>query len=83
MEEADVYNFLVEVFQDVFMRNDIVLRPDLTADDVPGWDSFKQVEIILAAEQHFGVKLSTGELDRLNRLGDLVELIVTKTRAGR
>jgi acyl carrier protein len=82
MDTSDVYRFLTEVFRVVFLRDDIVLRPDLTAGDVPGWDSFKQIEIILAAEQHFGVKLSTRELDGLNQLGDLVELIAAKAKTG-
>jgi len=35
MEESEVYEILTGVFHDVFMRNDIVLRPGLTAADVP------------------------------------------------
>jgi acyl carrier protein len=81
MKESEVYDILTGVFHDVFMRNDIVLRPGLTAADVPGWDSFKQIEIILAAQQNFGFRFSTKELDGLESLDDLVKLIVAKTRA--
>ena len=81
MEESEVYEILTGVFHDVFMRNDIVLRPGLTAADVPGWDSFKQIEIVLAAQQHFGFRFSTKELDGLERLDDLVNLIVARTKA--
>lgn len=80
MEESEVYHVLAGVFRDVFMRDDIVLRPDLTAEDVPGWDSFKHIEIILAAQQHFGLRLSTKELDQLERLDDLVKIIVARTK---
>jgi acyl carrier protein len=81
MNEPEVYGFLTDVFRDVFMRDDIVLRPELTAHDVAGWDSFRQIEIILATQERLGIKLSTKELDRLERVGDLVELIVAKTSA--
>ena len=65
MKECEAYGFLTEVFREVFMRDDIVLRSELTASDVDGWDSFKQIEIILATEERFGIKISTKELDRL------------------
>jgi acyl carrier protein len=81
MNEPEVYGFLTDVFREVFMRDDIVLRPELTANDVAGWDSFRQIEIILATQERLGIKLSTKELDRLERVGDLVELIVAKTSA--
>jgi acyl carrier protein len=79
MIESEAYVFLTEVFREVFVRDDIVLRPELTAKDVAGWDSFKQIEIILTTQERLGIKMSTKELDRLERVGDLVELIVAKT----
>ncbi len=41
--EAEIYQRLTEIFHEVFSRDDITLRPDLTAKDVAGWDSFRQV----------------------------------------
>lgn len=60
------------------MRDDIVLSPALTADDVEGWDSMKQVDIIIAVEERFDIKFTTKELDRLDCVGDLAVLIVAK-----
>ena len=60
------------------MRDDIVLSPALSADDVEGWDSLKQVDIIIAVEERFDIKFTTKELDQLDRVGDLVTLIVAK-----
>jgi acyl carrier protein len=80
MSEADIYSFLMETFHDVFMRDDIVLKPELSAKDVEGWDSFKQIEIILATEERFGIKFSTREVDSLQSVGDLVRLVSAKTR---
>jgi len=45
---------------------------------VEGWDSFKQIEIILAAEARFGIKMSTRELDSLRRVEDLARLVAAK-----
>jgi acyl carrier protein len=74
-DETSIYGALTEIFQDVFMRGDLALTPELTAKDVAGWDSFKQIEIVLAAEEKFGIKFSTRELGSLRNVGDLVRAI--------
>jgi acyl carrier protein len=75
----DIYSGLNAIFRDIFMRGDISLTPDTTAADVSGWDSFKQIEIIMAIEEHFKVKLSTREVDGLNNVGDLADVVANKT----
>lgn len=80
LSEAEIYSGLTEIFNDVFMRDDMELKPELTAKDVKGWDSFKQIEIIMAAEERFGVKFSTRELDGLQNVGDLVRVLTGKAK---
>ena len=82
MNEAEVYAALGEIFRDVFLRDDIALWPDLSAADLDGWDSFKQLEIIMAVESRYGIKFRTRDLDRLKNVGDLVRTIAEKTAAG-
>jgi acyl carrier protein len=79
MTEPEIYAALTEIFADVFMRDDLVLSAGLTAKDVPGWDSFKQIEIVIATEERFNIKLHTRELDRLQNVGDLVAVVAGKT----
>jgi acyl carrier protein len=79
MTEAEIYAALDEVFRDVFLRDDIALTPELSARDVAGWDSFKQIDIILAIEARYHVKFNTRELDSLHNVGDLVRVIAAKT----
>jgi acyl carrier protein len=81
MKDADIWNTLREIFADVFSRDDILLSPELTAGDVAGWDSFKQIEIIIASEQRFGVKFRSAEIDKLTCVGDLFTLIRAKAVA--
>ncbi len=78
MTEDMVYERLTEIFHDVFFRDDIVLKPGLTAADIAGWDSMKQIEIILSVEERFDVKLTTKEVDSLRKVGDLVTLVMKK-----
>jgi len=78
MSEAEIYAGLGEIFRDVFLSDDIQLRPELSAKDVPGWDSFKQIDIILAVEEKYRIKLNTRELDSLQNVGDLVRVIAAR-----
>jgi acyl carrier protein len=82
MSEAEIYAAVGEIFRDVFLMDDIELRPELSAKDVPGWDSFKQIDIILAVEEKYRIKLNTRELDSLQNVGDLVRVIAAKTGGG-
>jgi acyl carrier protein len=74
-----IYVALTEIFNDVFMRSDMVLTPALSAKDVPGWDSFKQIEIMVSVEERFGIKLNTREIDALKSVGDLADVVAKKT----
>jgi acyl carrier protein len=75
MQTDEIYTSLNELFNDVFLREDIALAPSTTAKDVEGWDSFKMIEIIMAVQEKFGIKVSTKELDGLKNVGDLVAVI--------
>ena len=78
MPETEIFETLETIFHDVFLRDDIKLTPALSAKDVAGWDSFKQIEIILAVEGQYHIKFSTRELDSLQSVGDLVRAIANK-----
>jgi acyl carrier protein len=77
-DEASIYTDLTEIFCEVFGADDMALTPSLSAKDVDGWDSFKQIEIIVSVEERFGIKLNTREIDGLKNVGDLVEVISRK-----
>ncbi len=70
---------LASIFREVFDDPSMVLRPELTAKDVPGWDSLKMVMIIMAVEERFGIALRTSEMDALHCVGDFIGLIEAKT----
>ena len=79
MNDDAFYPALTEIFRDVFMR-DVPLRPDLTAKDVQGWDSFKQIEILVALQEKYDIKFHARELDSLHNVGDLARVLASKTR---
>jgi acyl carrier protein len=82
MQESEIYEQLTAIFREIFMREDLSLHSELTAKDVPGWDSFKQIEIIMAVEEKYGIKFRTREVDGLNDVGALVRIVEEKTKRG-
>ena len=78
MTLPDIYQALGEIFLTVFGRRDLVVHPQLSAQDVADWDSFKQVEIILAVEERFSILLGNRDVDHLETVGDLAAVIATK-----
>jgi acyl carrier protein len=77
-DETGIYAHLTEIFCEVFGVDEMALTPGLSAKDVDGWDSFKQIEIIVSVEERFGIKLNTKEIDGLKNVGDLVAVIAKK-----
>jgi acyl carrier protein len=70
---------LTQVFQDVFDDDTIVLRPELTAEDVPGWDSLTHIRLLLTIEREFGIKFTITEVGELKNVGELMDKIQSKT----
>lgn len=75
-------NDVQQVFRDVFGEDQIVLTDDMTADDIPGWDSLGHLNLIIAIEKRFGIKFATAEISRLKddgqNVGTLLALIARK-----
>ena len=80
MTEHELYDSLTALFSEIFLRDDIALAATTTAADIDGWDSFKQIEIVMAVEERFGIRLLTREIDSLKQVGDLVAVIDSKIR---
>jgi acyl carrier protein len=78
MTEADVLQQLTPVFRDVFDDDSIVLNPSMTANDIDGWDSQTHVMLTVAAEQRFGIKFRTAELESLRNVGHFAQVIAAK-----
>ncbi|KTC33724.1 acyl carrier protein [Pseudomonas putida] len=77
-ETTTVLQELTELFRDLFDDDSLELNDDTTADQVEGWDSQMHVMLIVAAEQRFGIKFRTAELESLRNVGQFVQLIESK-----
>src|SRR3954453_11572038 len=76
--DSVLYEKLTQIFREVFEDDEIVLGPETTADKTKGWDSLKNVRLMLTIEKGFGVKIATSEMLRMQNVGDLAALIGRK-----
>jgi acyl carrier protein len=76
----DVHTRLTEVFRTVFDDDSLVLRDDLTANDVESWDSLTHINLIVAVEKEFRVRFKTSEVAGLKNVGELEALVGAKLK---
>jgi acyl carrier protein len=69
---------LTEIFRTLFNNSDLVLREGLVATDVPGWDSFNHVNLMITIEQEFGVKFTNEEVAKMQNVDDLKKVLGSK-----
>ena len=81
MQQQEIYARLTEIFHDLFDDDTLVLTPALTAAEVPEWDSFNHINLIVAVESAFKIKFQTAELESLQSVGHLADLIQKKLAA--
>jgi len=79
MTESDALNELTTLLRDVFDAPALTITAESDAKSVPGWDSMKQVVILMAIEEKFGIMISTREMAKQKNVGDLAALVAAKT----
>ncbi len=54
------------------------IKDETTANQVPGWDSFNHINVILAIEKEYNIHFKGLEILRVKNIGELQKLIDTK-----
>jgi len=63
---------LNQIFRMVFDDDSIVIAPEMTANDVDGWDSLSHINLITAIESKFNFRFTQKELMKQRNVGDLI-----------
>ena len=74
MTQPEILDRLQAVFDNVFL-DPPRLSPELSAKDVPEWDSLLHTTLVVAVEQNFGVRFRVGEVEATRNVGEFAELI--------
>ena len=78
MNKTEVVEALTPIFKTVFNNADIQITETLTANDVKGWNSLTHMILMSSIEEHFAIKFSLREINKMQNVGDLIDLIASK-----
>jgi acyl carrier protein len=70
---------LTDILRRTFDNDTLELSETMTAADVRGWDSLSHINLILAIERGFDIRLTTREVRGMKNVGDLIETVARKT----
>lgn len=76
MEKEQLYKELDEIFQDVFDDSSIHVTETTTAEDIEDWDSLEHINLVVAIENHFGIKFNMNQVTSMKNVGEMVDIIM-------
>jgi acyl carrier protein len=78
MTNEEIMNTVQEIFRDVFDNDEIVVTPETQAEDIDEWDSLSHVQLIVAIEKAFHVKLTSKEILSWDNVGEMIDALSAK-----
>jgi len=82
-EKISAAQGVLEIFQSAFNSPSLKINPQMVTGDIKDWDSFKNVEILLACEARFGIRFRSKEIDAIRSVGDLIAACELKLNAAK
>ena len=81
MTKEEIHNKANTVFKEVFKDDTLEIHEQMSAKDVEKWDSLNHLTLIATIEERFGIKFKLKELIAMKNVGDLLQIIASKTGA--
>jgi len=81
MNQSEVLSKLQTICDDIFLEPPR-LTPELTAREVPEWDSLIHISLLVAVEKAFGVRFRVGEVEATTNVGEFADLILRRKTEG-
>lgn len=78
MTREEVLSKVNEIFVDAFDNEDLVIGFQTTANDVKGWDSLMQMNLIEMIEDEFGMRFDMDEVVGMENVGVMVDIILSR-----
>ena len=77
MNQTEILVKLQTIFDDIFLEPP-KLTPQLTAKEVPEWDSLLHISLMLAVEKAFNIRFRVGEVEGTKSVGEFADLIARR-----
>lgn len=63
------------MFREVFDDDSIEIFDEMTAKDIPEWDSLMHIILVVAVEKEFIVRLNAAQVGQLKNVGEMLDLL--------
>jgi acyl carrier protein len=74
MTQTEIIVKLQSIFENIFL-DPPTLTPELSAKEVPEWDSLIQISLMVAVEGAFKIRFRVGEVEGTKNIGEFAALI--------
>ena len=78
MDRKDIIKQLNEIFEDIIDEGPVNLNETTTAQDVDGWDSLVNIQLIVAIEKHFNIRFTSEEIQSWNNVGEMIDCMIKR-----
>jgi acyl carrier protein len=65
----------LKMLSDAFEEPVANLRPEVSRDDVPGWDSMGALTLMAELDERFGIELTADDSKKMTRIDDVLQLL--------
>ena len=81
MDFAGVWQAMQEAVREETGDPSLALRPGMTADDIPGWDSLAHVRIVMNLEARTGAEIEISDTYKAATVDDLCRIALRNVAA--
>ena len=78
MERKELLKQVNDVFIDVLDNEVVLLNETTQASDIEEWDSLTHIQLVVALEKYFKIRLTSKEIQSWNNVGEMMDCIQKK-----
>ncbi|HVU04659.1 MAG TPA: acyl carrier protein [Polyangiaceae bacterium] len=80
MTRSEILATILRLGRKIFDEEELSFDEATLFDDIDEWDSLNHVHMVVGMEKAFGIQFDLGELKRLVRVSDLIDIVERKRR---
>ncbi|MCM0316072.1 acyl carrier protein [Bacteroides fragilis] len=78
MDREIIMEKIQDIFRDVFDDEELIVADSTSSDDIEEWDSLSHIQLVVAVEKVFGLKLTSKEILSWEDVGEMADAIHAK-----
>lgn len=75
MDREQIYETMKKIFKEIFDDESLEITDTTSANDIEDWDSFEQINLLVAIEDNFGLEVSLKQANAMENVGQMIDYI--------